>query len=149
MFNQHLLQQHLQNHWTIAYWRKFENTRLSLCHVTLQLMFLTHFIGGNSTNNLILYCLIAQEEGILNRQSRAERQNTFDWLHILPVRVTISQYKSYSANGSHILPVEVIFYQQEWQSVSINHALSFPIMHITQQWASSFCQWKWYSANRS
>ena len=40
---------------------------------------------------------------ILNRQSRAERQNTFDWLHILPVRVTISQYKSYSASGSHIL----------------------------------------------
>ena len=36
---------------------------------------------------------------ILNRQSRAERQNTFDWLHILPVRVTISQYKSYSASG--------------------------------------------------
>jgi len=51
--------------------------------------------------------------GILNRQSRAERQNTFDWLHILPVRVTISQYKSYSANGSQyvILPVEVIFCQ--------------------------------------
>jgi len=49
--------------------------------------------------------------GILNRQSRAERQNTFDWLHILPVRVTISQYKSYSANGSHILTVEVIFCQ--------------------------------------
>ena len=38
-------------------------------------------------------------------------QNTFDWLHILPVRVTISQYKSYSANGSHILLVEVIFCQ--------------------------------------
>jgi len=38
-------------------------------------------------------------------QSRAERQNTFDWLHILPVRVKISQYKSYSANGSHILPI--------------------------------------------
>jgi len=49
--------------------------------------------------------------GILNRQSRAERQNTFDWLHILPVRVTISQYKPRSANGSHILPVEVIFCQ--------------------------------------
>jgi len=49
--------------------------------------------------------------GILNRQSRAERQNTFDWLHILPVRVRIRQYKSYSANGSHILPVEVIFCQ--------------------------------------
>ena len=47
----------------------------------------------------------------MNRQSRAERQNTFDWLHILPVRVTISQYKSSSANGSHILPVEVIFCQ--------------------------------------
>jgi len=42
-----------------------------------------------------------------------EQQNgkTLDWLHILPVRVTISQYKSYSANGSHILPVEVIFCQ--------------------------------------
>ena len=39
--------------------------------------------------------------GILNRQSRAERQNTFDWLYILPVRVTI------------YLPMEVIFYQQE------------------------------------
>ena len=51
------------------------------------------------------------KRGILNRQSRAERQNTFDWLYILPVRVTISQYKSYSANGSHILPVEVIFCQ--------------------------------------
>ena len=43
--------------------------------------------------------------GILNRQSRAEWQNTFDWLHILPVRVTISQYKSHSANGSHIQPI--------------------------------------------
>jgi len=43
--------------------------------------------------------------GILNRQSRAERQNTFEWLYILPVRVTISQYKSYSASGSHILPI--------------------------------------------
>ena len=53
----------------------------------------------------------AVQLGILNRQSRAERQNTFDWLHILPVRVTISQYKSYSANGSHILPAEVIFCQ--------------------------------------
>jgi len=42
---------------------------------------------------------------ILNRQSRAEWQNTFDWLHILPVRVTISQYKSYSANDCHILPI--------------------------------------------
>ena len=61
-------------------------------------------------------------QGILNRQSRAERQNTFDWLHILPVRVTISQYQSYSANGSHysanmsysagrsdILPIGVTF----------------------------------------
>ena len=46
-----------------------------------------------------------QLTGILNRQSRAERQNTFDWLHILPVRVTINQYKSYSANGSRILPI--------------------------------------------
>ena len=54
--------------------------------------------------------------GTLNRQTRAERQNTFDWLHILPVRVTISQYKSYSANGSHILPVQVIFCQQELYS---------------------------------
>jgi len=52
----------------------------------------------------------------LNRQSRAERQNTFDWLYILPVRVTISQYKSYSANGSHILPVQVIFCQWELYS---------------------------------
>jgi len=51
--------------------------------------------------------------GILNRQSRAERQNTFDWLHILPVTVTISQYKSYSANGSYILSILVIFYQPE------------------------------------
>jgi len=51
--------------------------------------------------------------GILNRQSRAERQNTFDWLHILPVRVTISQYKSYSAKGSHILSILVIFYRPE------------------------------------
>ena len=25
-------------------------------------MFFIHFIGGNSTNNLILYCLIAQED---------------------------------------------------------------------------------------
>jgi len=49
--------------------------------------------------------------GILNRQSRAERQNTFDWLHFLPVRVTISQIKLCSANGSDILPVEVIFCQ--------------------------------------
>ena len=47
--------------------------------------------------------------GILNRQSRAERQDTFDWLHILPVRVTISQYKSYSASTSEILPIGVIF----------------------------------------
>ena len=52
----------------------------------------------------------------MNRQSRAERQNTFDWLHILPVTVTISQYKSYSANGSYILPVEVTFCQQELHS---------------------------------
>jgi len=56
--------------------------------------------------------------GILNRQSRAEQQNTFDWLHILPVishilpaRVTISQYKSYSANISHILPARVTISQ--------------------------------------
>ena len=56
--------------------------------------------------------------GILNWQSRAERQNTFDWLHILPVishilpaRVTISQYKSYSANISHILPARVTISQ--------------------------------------
>ena len=48
----------------------------------------------------------ALRSGILNRQSRAERQNTFDWLHILPVRVTINQYKSYSANGSGILPIK-------------------------------------------
>jgi len=53
------------------------------------------------------------KRGILNRQSRAERQNTFDWMHILPVRVTISQYQSYSANGSHILSILVIFYQPE------------------------------------
>jgi len=53
---------------------------------------------------------------ILHRQSRAERQNTFDWLHILPVTVTISQYKSCSANISHILPVQVIFSQQELSS---------------------------------
>ena len=48
------------------------------------------------------YILVtAKLTGILNRQSRAERQNTFDWLHILPVRVTIrlSQYKSRSANN--------------------------------------------------
>ena len=32
----------------------------------------------------------AEKEGILNRQSRAERQNTFDWRHILLVRVTIN-----------------------------------------------------------
>ena len=61
--------------------------------------------------------------GILNRQSRAERQNTFDWLHILPVTVTISQYKSYSASGSYIMSILVIFYQPEWQSASINHVL--------------------------
>ena len=53
----------------------------------------------------VSFAVSVHTSGILNRQSRAERQNTFDWLHILPVRVTISQYKSYSANGSHILPI--------------------------------------------
>ena len=64
--------------------------------------------------------------GILNWQSRAERQNTFDWLHILPVishilpaRVTISQYKSYSANISHILPARVTVSQYKPCSANV------------------------------
>jgi len=59
----------------------------------------------NVRNAFTVTRLNTKRTGILNRQSRAERQNTFDWLHILPVRVTISQCKSYSANGSHILSI--------------------------------------------
>ena len=53
------------------------HTRLSLCHVKLPLMFLIHFIGGNSTNNLILYCLIAQEELLVIPVSSAECERHF------------------------------------------------------------------------
>ena len=42
------------------------------------------------------FFIVVSCRGILNWQSRAERQNTFDWLYILPVRVIISQYKSYA-----------------------------------------------------
>jgi len=71
--------------------------------------------------------------GILNRQSRAERQNTFDWLHILPVRVTISQYKSYSAwksysvNISHILPARVTISQYKPCSAIGSHILPIEV----------------------
>ena len=66
--------------------------------------------------------------GILNRQSRAERQNTFDWLHILPVRVTISQYKSYSANISHILPARVTISQYKPCSANGSHILPVEVI---------------------
>jgi len=53
------------------------HTRLSLCHVKLPLMFVIHFIGGNSTNNLILYCLIAQEELLVIPVSSVECERHF------------------------------------------------------------------------
>jgi len=71
---------------------------------------------------------MAAEQAILNQQSRAEWQKTFDWLHILPVRVIISQYKSCSANRSHILPVEVIFCQYKSCSANISHILPAQVM---------------------
>ena len=49
-------------------------------------MFLTHFIGGNSTNNIILYCPIAQEELLVNPASSAECErhfSAFDARHII------------------------------------------------------------------
>jgi len=68
------------------------------------------------------YILVtAKLTGILNRQSRAERQNTFDWLHILPVRVIISQNKIYSANISHILPARVTIRLSQYKSRSANN----------------------------
>ena len=81
-----------------------------------------------------------QTGGILNRQSKAERQNTFDWLHILPVRMIISQYRSYSANGSHsanighILPARVIISQYKSCSTNGSHILPVEVIfcHILQ-----------------
>ena len=115
------------------------------CYVATKYTVVQKFEWQHTANESLISCRSnsSQLVGILNRQSRAERQNTFDWLHILPVRVTTSQYKSYSvnishilparvtisqikscsANGSDILPVEVIFCQQKLNSASINHVL--------------------------
>jgi len=44
-------------------------------------MFLIQFIGGNSTTNLILYCLIAQEELLVIPVSSAECERHFSALN--------------------------------------------------------------------
>jgi len=106
-------------------------------------------MSGRSWHSCLLrslYCHSVSVWGILNRQSRAEWQNTFDWLHILPVRVTISQYKSYSANGSHILPICHILPARvtisKYKSCSANGSHILPVEMI-------FCQYKSCSANKS